>query len=132
MVADPELEKKAQKVIRAFGGTIRQFPSAYTQMLLALEFEAGPSHEVIIAGSPDASDTEEMLKNLRRPFLPNKVVLLRPQSEDVPQIVEIADYIKDYKSIDHKATAYVCKNFNCELPTEDPSKMLELLFAKNP
>jgi uncharacterized protein YyaL (SSP411 family) len=131
MVADSDLEIKAEIILKAFAGTIRQFPSAYTQMLLALEFAIGPSHEVVVAGRAGAQDTAEMLKVLRRPFLPNKVVLMRPQDEESPQIVNFANYIRDYRSIDHKATAYVCKNFNCELPTDDPARMLEFLAAKN-
>lgn len=132
MVADPELERKADKIARAFSGTISQFPSAYTQMLLALEFEAGRSYEVVIAGLPDAQDTAEMVKCLRRAFVPNKVVLMRPMNEESPEIAKLADYTKNHTSIDHKATAYVCTGFNCQLPTQDPNRMLELLVAKNP
>lgn len=129
MVADPELEKKADRIARAFSGAIRQFPSAYTQMLLALEFAAGPSHEVVIAGIPDAQDTAEMLRVLREPYLPNKVVLMRPLNDDVAEIEHLAEFTKDHNSIDHQATAYVCVNYNCQLPTVDPRKMLELLNA---
>lgn len=132
MVADPELERKADKIARAFSGTISQFPSAYTQMLLALEFEAGLNYEVVIAGLTAAQDTAEMVKCLRRAFVPNKVVLMRPMDEEFPEITNLADYTKNHVSIDHKATAYVCTGFNCQLPTQDPNRMLELLVAKNP
>ncbi|MBI5251592.1 MAG: thioredoxin domain-containing protein [Desulfomonile tiedjei] len=131
MVADSTLEEKAEKIARAFSGTIRQFPSAYTQMLLAFEFALGPAFEVVIAGLPDAHDTAEMLKSLRGYYLPNKVVLLRPHGEDFPEITKFADFTMNYTPIDHKATAYVCTNFNCELPTDDPYRMLEILAAKN-
>ena len=131
MVADTELERKAEKIARAFSGTISQFPSAYTQMLLALEFEAGRNYEVVIAGLPDAQDTAEMVKYLRRAFIPNKVVLMRPMNEEFPEITNLADFTKNHISIDHKATAYVCTGFNCQLPTQDPDRMLELLTAKN-
>lgn len=129
MVADPELENKADRIARAFSGAIRQFPSAYTQMLLALEFAAGPSHEVVIAGIPDAQDTAEMLRVLREPYLPNKVVLMRPLNDDVAEIEHLAEFTKDHNSIDHQATAYVCVNYNCQLPTVDPHEMLALLNA---
>jgi uncharacterized protein len=131
MVADPELEKMADRIVRAFAGAIGQYPSAYTQMLLALEFAAGPSHEVVIAGVPHAQDTAEMLKVLREPFLPNKVVLMRPLDEEAPEITRLADFTKHHTSSDHAATAYVCMNYNCELPTRDPHEMLELLVTKN-
>ena len=37
------------------------------------------------------------------------------------------DYVKDMKSIKGKSTAYICKDFNCEIPTTNINKMKELL-----
>lgn len=128
ITADTDLERNAEQIGRTFSGNIRQFPSAYTQMLLATEFAVGPSREVVIAGKPGARDTEEMLRELGRLFLPNKVVILRPSDETAAQIEAIAEYTKHQQGIDSKATAYVCRNYNCELPTTDPKKMVELLI----
>jgi uncharacterized protein YyaL (SSP411 family) len=125
----PDLERKADLITRAFSGNIRQIPSAYTQMLCALEFAVGPSYEVTIAGFSGAEDTGEMLRSLRRPFLPNKVVLFRPQQEESPGISGIAEFTKDQSTLDSHATAYVCLNYNCQMPTTAPDKMLELLGA---
>ena len=61
-----------------------------------------------------------------RRFLPNKVVLLRP-SGDEPEIVALAPYTEDQLPRDGRATAYVCRNFACNLPTSDPEKMIALL-----
>jgi hypothetical protein len=132
MTANADLEHRAELVARAFSGSIRQFPSAYTQMLVALEFALGPSYEVVIAGRSGADDTRLMLKELRRAFVPGKVVLLRPMDEDRPAISTIASYTAKQVSLDSKATAYVCANYQCELPTTEPNKMLELLGMKNP
>ena len=73
-----------------------------------------------------------MIGTLRAHFVPNKVVLLRPSEERSPDIIRIAEYTKYQSSIDGKATAYVCLNYNCKLPTIDSGKMLELLAVKNP
>lgn len=127
ITADIDLERNAEQIGRSFSGNIKQFPSAYTQMLVATEFAIGPSREVVIAGRPGASDTEEMLRQLRTLYLPNKVVVLRPADESAAQIEAIAEYTKHQHRLDSKATAYVCLNYNCELPTTDPKKMVELL-----
>ena len=71
-----------------------------------------------------------MLKALRSAYSPNKVVVFRPASESNPAIAKPAEYTKSQTSIDGKATAYVCQNYACQLPTTDPAKMLELLKAK--
>ncbi len=127
ITGDPEFEKRADLLGRAFSGSVNQFPSAYTQLLVALEFSIGPSHEIVITGRAGATDTARLLNELRRPFLPNKVVLFRPADGDSPEIAGIAPYTKDQKSLDGKATAYVCANFSCEMPTSDPARMMELL-----
>jgi len=127
ITADAELERHAELIGQAFAGNIRQFPSAYTQMLVATEFAIELSREVVIAGRPGAPDTEEMLRQLRSLYLPNKVVIFRPIDETASQIENIARYTKDQRGLDSKATAYVCVNYNCELPTTDPEKMVDLL-----
>ncbi len=132
MTADTDLEKRADEMMNAFAGSIRQFPSVYTQFLIALDFVLGPSYEVVIAGDPAGRDTEAMLDTLRQPFIPNKAVLLRPAGEETPKIAELAEYTKAQTSWNGQATAYVCLNFNCELPTTDPTKMLELLGVNRP
>ena len=92
----------------------------------------GPSYEVVIAGKSGARDTITMIRALREHFVPNKVLLFRPTNEKLPDIIRLAEYTKYQSSIDGKATAYVCLNYNCKLPTIDSGKMLELLAVKNP
>ena len=130
ITANPELERKAHQIGHTFSGSVKQFPSAYTQFLMAVDFGLGPSREVVVAGKAGGQDTLRMLDQLRRPFLPNKVVILRPTDEEAQEITEIAGYTRDQTGTDGKATAYVCHDFNCELPTSDPARMLELLEAR--
>ena len=127
ITGDPEFEKLADLLGRAFSTSVNQFPSAYTQLLVALEFGIGPSHEIVITGRAGATDTTRLLNELRMPFLPNKVVLFRPVDGELSEIGGIAPYTKDQNTLDGKATAYVCANFSCEMPTADPVKMMELL-----
>jgi hypothetical protein len=127
ITADPLLERKAEAIKRAFAGNVGQMPFAYTQLLIAVQFGLGPSYEVVIAGDPGSDDTKGMLRSLRSRFLPNKVVVLRPQGDDAGAIIELAGYTEHQTSQSGQATAYVCRNFNCELPTTDTSTMLGLL-----
>ncbi|MCX5896296.1 MAG: hypothetical protein NTZ51_10760 [Proteobacteria bacterium] len=96
-------------------------------MLAAVDFGAGPAYEVVIAGTPQGNDTKEMITALRKAFVPNKIVLLRPADKTSPDITAIAPYTKNQISLNGKATAYVCRNYACSLPTTDVNKMLELL-----
>jgi uncharacterized protein YyaL (SSP411 family) len=130
MTANSDLEEKAAKIGSAFSGSVKQSPSAHTQLMVALDFGIGPCYEVVIAGNVQAEDTKAMVKALRARFLPNKVVLLNPNGRESPEIAKLAEFTKNQPSIDGRATAYVCLNYNCKLPTTDINKMLELLNVR--
>ena len=127
ITANSDFEEKAEKIGSAFSKTIKQFPAAHTELMVALDFGVGPSYEVVIVGDSQADDTKAMIKAIRRQFVPNKVVLLRQTEKEEPDIIRIAEFTKSQLSLDGKATAYVCLTYVCKLPTTDISKMLELL-----
>lgn len=126
IIADPGLEETADKLERAFSTQIMKAPSGYTQFLSAFDFRLGPSYEVIISGKAEASDTEQMLKELWSYFVPNKVLIFRPEREK-PEITELAKYTEEQVPIEGKATAYVCQNYECQLPTTEIREMLRML-----
>jgi uncharacterized protein YyaL (SSP411 family) len=64
--------------------------------------------------------------------VPNKVVVLQTTGQKSPSINDIASFVKDYRSKDGKATAYVCLNYNCQLPTTEIGSMLKMLGLEQP
>ena len=130
ITADHKLEKQAAEISRAFSRLVAREPRRYAQLLTAVDFALGPSFEIVITGKRDAPDTRAMLRALRGVFVPNKVVVFRPLGEKNPEIAKYAEYVKDQKGLNNKATAYVCLNYNCKFPTNDVRKMLELLKAR--
>ena len=130
VTGDGQLEAKAAAIGRAFSAQVGRGPSSHAQLLCALDFGVGPSHEVVIAGPVGGEDTARMLQALRGGFVPNKVVLFRPSGQEAPPITRIAGFTKNQKSVDGKATAYVCLNYACKLPTTDPQAMLRNLLTR--
>jgi hypothetical protein len=100
--------------------------------MIALDFAAGPSHEIVIVGDLQSKDTLQMVHSLRMLFLPNKVVLFRPSGQEVPEISRIAEFSKNLTAIDGKTTVYVCTNYMCKFPTTDIKKVYDLLNVNNP
>jgi uncharacterized protein YyaL (SSP411 family) len=127
ITANPDFERKAIGIVRAFSRIVKQLPLAHTQLMIALDFALGPSYEVVVVGKPGSEDTNKMLKSLHRPFVPNKVVVFCSTEKGYPGIEEIAEFAKNYSALNGKATAYVCINYECGLPTTDVDKMLEML-----
>jgi uncharacterized protein YyaL (SSP411 family) len=127
MTANTELEERAAQIGRAFSMQVLQSPSAYTQLMAALDFGVGPSYEVVVVGDEGAEDTDALLKAIRGEYVPNKVVLFRPAGVESPEISNLAEFTGYHKSIKDKATAYVCVNYQCKLPTTDVEETLKLL-----
>lgn len=124
ITANPDLDYKAARIGRAFANNVRQSPSSYTQLMVALDFALGLTYEIVLAGDSKAEDMKEMLEAIQARYIPNKVVILRPVDQESPEIDHIAPFAKDLVSIDGKATAYVCINYSCQLPTTDVNTML--------
>ena len=128
ITADHELENRAQGLERAFSKLITKIPSGYTQFLSAFDFDLGPAYQVVIAGKHGSPDTGHMLEELWAYFIPNKVLVFRPEGKD-PEITNLAKYTKEQVPIEGKATAYVCQNYECQLPTTEVNEMLRMLNA---
>ena len=127
---DAKMDERAHEIYRAFGAPADAMPTAFTQFLCGLDFAIGPASEVIIAGYVNKEGTRLMLRALRKSFLPNKIVVFRPESSTPPEIEMIAPFVQSHSIRNGQATAYVCSNFTCSLPTNDPEKMMELLHKK--
>jgi len=127
VTGDVSLDEKAARIVKAFSGHVAQFPSGYTQFLISIDFGIGPSYEAVIAGAPGAVDTIEMLRAINIRYIPNLVVIFRPSDQKSPDIDKVAGFIRNYVSIEGKATAYVCLRNMCKAPTTDIEEMLELL-----
>jgi uncharacterized protein YyaL (SSP411 family) len=123
--------QKAESIGKAFSGSVNRYPPGHTHLMVAVEYALFPNYEVVIAGKPRAKDTRAMLTALRQPFLPGKVVLLRPaDKKEAAELIRMAPYTEFMVPKDGRATAYVCTDFVCKLPTTEISQMLANLQVK--
>lgn len=126
MTGESVLEDKADRLFRAFSGTLERSPSAFSRLLCSLDFAYGPSLEVVLVSGGDNDRYERMKRTLWTGFSPNKVVLHRGVREE-SDAAGLVPVIGGMLPLDGRATAYVCRDFACELPATTPEKMLELL-----
>ncbi len=87
----------------------------------------------LIGGRADATDDSfaDEVEVLATSGLRDKIVLLKPTEQQSPAISRLAEFTKYQMSRDGRATAYVCLNYNCKLPTTEISKMLAMLNVKS-
>jgi uncharacterized protein YyaL (SSP411 family) len=124
LTGDTNFAQVATDVLSGFGQVASQNAHGYARLLCAVDLAVGPAAEVAIVGDPTAPDTRALLDTLRDEFLPRVVVAVVPP-EEVETQAEFMPLFAGRSQIDGKATAYVCINYACQLPTTDPAAMLE-------
>ena len=127
MTDDREMRKKAEQTIHAFDSMIERAPTAVPQMLVALDFALSKPKQIVLAGKLDGQDTAAMLKTVHGHYLPNRIILLADGGEGQRFLGQRVSLISEMKMIGDRATAYVCENFTCHLPTNDLRKFESLL-----
>jgi uncharacterized protein YyaL (SSP411 family) len=96
-------------------------PLAFGRMLCALDLYLNPGQEIAMVGDPQAVDTQALLATIRRRYLPNSVLALAgPHDEVAPALIPL---LAGRGQIDGRATAYVCRNFVCNLPVTEPAAL---------
>jgi uncharacterized protein YyaL (SSP411 family) len=122
-----DFRKAAEKTLAAFSTHMQRAPQVVPQMLCALDLYLSKPKQIVIAGKLGEADTRAMLRAVQEGFLPNKIVIV---ADD--RLAKVLPYIKEMKMVDGKATAYVCVNYLCQLPTTDAATMTKLLSAATP
>jgi uncharacterized protein YyaL (SSP411 family) len=112
-----EYRESAERTLRALGSKITQQSVAVPQILVGLDYYLGARREIVLSG--DTEQTREFLRHVRARFLPTTITL----PADAPFFPAAASM----RMIDGKATAYVCENYACQLPTNQLAKFDELL-----
>jgi len=117
----------AEKTLQLFGDHLRKAPSTVPQMLCVLDLSLSKPKQIMIAGQADAADTQAMLHAVHERYLPNAILIVADGGDSQKALTELLPSLETIKPIDGKATAYVCVNYACQLPTSDRSKLAELL-----
>ncbi|HUX98210.1 MAG TPA: thioredoxin domain-containing protein [Candidatus Deferrimicrobium sp.] len=127
VTGNSDYEKKAARIGQVFANEVNRIPAGFTMLLVSLEFAMGPSYQIVIAGNSQAEDTKLMIQKIREQFLPNKVMILNPTDQPSPEIIRIANFIENQKTINNKDTAYICINNSCKNPVTNVNNMLKAL-----
>jgi uncharacterized protein YyaL (SSP411 family) len=121
---------KADATFKAQAWQLTQPGAMVPQLAVALSFSLSKPRQIVIAGEPGAADTKAMLKLVHDRFIPNKILLLADGGLGQARIAEWLPFIKTMDRMDGKATAYICEDYACKLPTADLRTAARLLDEK--
>lgn len=116
LTGDDAHEHLASGVFARFGGNINEAPMGYTMMLCAHLLSAYHTQEIVLAGSRDDPMLKQMVKSIRRRFLPFSLVLFNEEGGDLGSVNPFAG---GQTKVEGKTTAYVCEHFACQTPVTD-------------
>ncbi len=119
MTSNAAYADRAEMTLRAFAPVLEAGPSSVGRMLDALDFLFDTPKEIMIVTPHKREEAEPFLEELRRVFLPNRILVFASEAE-AKQLESRIPLLKEKRAIAGKTTAYVCENKVCELPTDDP------------
>ena len=125
-----ELRDKADRTFRAQAAQLTRAGANLPQLAVALSFSMSKPKQIVIAGDPGAADTRAILKLVHDRFMPDKILVVVDGGSGQAAIARMMPFVANMDRRDGKATAYVCENYACKLPTTDLEVAAKLLDAK--
>jgi uncharacterized protein YyaL (SSP411 family) len=111
--------KKAEQTFSVFSETLQKAPFTMPAMVAAYLFSLRKAKQIVIAGKKDDLTTKQMVREVHSRYIPNKVLLLADGSRSQDEVFGENSSLKMLTMVNGNATAYVCENFVCQLPTTD-------------
>jgi hypothetical protein len=127
LTGDERYERHALSALRPMADLMGRHPTAFGRFLCALDFHIGPRVEVALVAPGRIEETAGLAEEVFARFLPNLVAAgmvdgHREAWAGVP-------LLEGRGAIDGKPTAYVCRNYACELPVIERTALAKQLDA---
>jgi uncharacterized protein YyaL (SSP411 family) len=128
VTGDQELKESVKELFSAFGKRIESDPAGHTWMLSAYDLYLNGLYEVVITAKR-LSNARRFVEKINERYIPDKVLIVAYESnfKEISRITKLLDS----KEPKERPAAYLCKNFTCLLPTEDPEKLIQMLTKRD-
>lgn len=125
ITGNTELLEKAGEALKAFGNNIQSAPAGHTFMIQAYLYSVAPRREIVIVNEKSNGEASNMLKTLRKHFLPHSVnIYISPDTQDIKKVIPD---LSNYKAINNAVTAYICQNYACQSPINDDKEFAQTI-----
>ena len=117
LTGEERYQSHALRALRVMGDLMGRHPTAFGRFLCALDFHVGPRVEVVLVAPSGGDGLAPLVTEVFGRFLPNRVVA-GMTAGDAGAGAGIP-LLQDRGAVAGRATAYVCRNYACELPVTD-------------
>src|SRR5687767_9553677 len=115
LTGDVTMAEKVERTFGAFGGIMSGGGRGLPMMLSALSTHYIGIPQVMIVGGPERSDASGLWSVVRRHYLPTAVVTFIDESHR-QVLSRLLPWTEPLRARDGRATAYLCREFACEVP----------------
>lgn len=130
LTGDQTLLDAAVNTMTGATGLMKQAPAGVGQMLIALDLHLGPTYEMVLAGELGGETTQQTLAEIRRRYLPNKVLAFNGEGAQAPAALK--DLLVGKKMLDGQPTLFVCEGFTCQAPASGNEAITDTLDSLVP
>ncbi len=122
ITGDDRLRAKGDALLKAFAALLIRSPAALSELLLAVDFRDDEAKELVIV-APDGSplSAKGLLDRLASTYSPNLVLVGNGRESKGLELLEGRSAERG------RATAYLCRDGVCNLPTTDPKELARQL-----
>jgi uncharacterized protein YyaL (SSP411 family) len=113
----------AEPTLAAIQESALRYPTGFGMWLCAIDFAVGPVHEVAILTPPEHQQLPELIRALWNDYRPRSLAAIA----NFPPPANAPPLLNQRPLLNEKPTAYVCQNFVCQRPVNDPQSLLEQL-----
>lgn len=117
-------EEAALSVLRPLGSALAEYPMAFGEMLIGVDFWLHRPQEIALIGEPAHDEVEAMLRVVRAKYRPRALVALLPHDSDSRTDPAL---LRTRTLRDGNPAAYVCENFVCAAPVTTAGELAALL-----
>jgi len=130
LTSDDQWRARADDTLRAFALRLERGPTGAPALLSALDFRLDRPKEIVIVRPAGAGDSATpLVETVRAAYLPNSVFTVATEGGEVDRQRQLIPLVEGKRALRGIATAYVCEQQVCALPTSDP-KVLAAQLAK--
>ena len=124
ITGDADHKRRAITALRSVQDMMARLPAGAGNWLCALEFYLSNVKEIAIIGDRDDPKTLSLLSEVHRRFLPNRVLIGRKEGDGALAGLPL---LEGRGMVDGMPTAYVCRNFVCQLPVTEAGALARQL-----
>ena len=127
LTSNERFRKTAKAALDRHAAELTNFPQAYPHLASAADMSLSPWREIVVAG-----DSPEMLREIRRRYLPNTVVASVPAAGPAADLLKVMPMSEGKKAVGGQPAAYVCENYTCQAPVTSAADLARLLDGPRP